>query len=197
MRKNLILGAVAGTALVLSSGSLALAAGGDGGSHHAQDGGASARTSVTAPTVFACDGGAQKAVKNRIVSSPFTFSEAPGVDIGIPGAAVSIAGPARGTDTLVVTVSGETRLTGSTGTQDWMGLEVKVDGVNIKPFTAAGDVMAISGSSTWNLNSATFCAKIGPGTHRVRAFTNLADFDTDDTLGGWIDDYTLSVEKSE
>ena len=197
MRKNLILGAVAGTALVLSSGSLALAAGGDGGAHHAQDGGAAARTSVAAPTVFACDGGAQKQVKNRIVSSPFTFSEAPGVDIAIPGAAVAIAGPARGTDTLVVTVSGETRLTGSTGTQDWMGLEVKVDGVNIKPFTAAGDVMALSGSPTWNLASATFCAKIGPGTHSVRAFTNLADFDTNDTLGGWFDDYTLSVERSE
>src|SRR5688500_18615993 len=157
MRKNLILGAVAGTALVLSSGSLALAAGGDGGSHHTQDGGAaSARTSAAAPTVFACDGGAQKQVKNRIVSSPFTFSEAPGADIAIPGAAVSIAGPARGTDTLVVTVSGETQLTGSTGTQDWMGLEVKVDGVNIKPFTAAGDVMALSGSPTWNMHSATF-----------------------------------------
>lgn len=196
MRKNLILGAVAGAALVMSSGSLALAAGDDGGSHHAQAGGA-ARASVTAPTVFACDGGAQKAVKNRIVSSPFTFSEAPGVDIGIPGAAVSIDGPARGTDTLVVTVSGETRLSGSTGTQDWIGLEVKVDGVNIKPFTAAGDVMAFSGSPTWNLHSATFCAKVGPGTHSVRAFTNLADFDTDDTLSGWIDDYTLSVEKSE
>jgi len=197
MRKNLILGAVAGTALVLSSGSLALAAGDNGGSHHAQDGGAAARTSSVAPTVFACDGGAQKQVKNRIVSSPFTFSEAPGVDIAIPGAAVAIAGPARGTDTLVVTVSGETRLTGSTGTQDWIGLEVKVDGVNIKPFTAAGDVMAFSGSPTWNLHSATFCAKIGPGTHSVRAFTNLADFDTDDTLSGWIDDYTLSVERSE
>jgi len=198
MRKNLILGAVAGTALVLSSGSLALAAGGDGGSHHAQDGGVAARTSSVAPTVFACDGGAQKAVKNRIVSSPFTFGEAaPGVDIAIPGAALAIAGPAAGTDTLVVTVSGETRLTGSTGTQDWIGLEVKVDGVNIKPFTAAGDVMAFSGSPTWNLHAATFCAKVGPGAHRVQAFTNLADFDTDDTLGGWIDDYTLSVEKSE
>jgi hypothetical protein len=196
MRKNLILGAVAGTALVLSSGSLALAAGGNG-SHQAQGGGA-ARTSVTAPTVFACDGGAQKAVKNRIVSSPFTFGEAaPGVDVAIPGAALAIAGPAAGTDTLVVTMSGETRLTGSTGTQDWIGLEVKVDGVNIKPFTAVGDVMAFSGSPTWNLHSATFCAKIGPGAHRVQAFTNLADFDTDDTLGGWIDDYTLSVEKSE
>ena len=198
MRKNLILGAVAGTALVLSSGSLALAAGGTGGSHHAQDGGAAARTSAVAPVVFACDGGAQKQVKNRIVSSPFTFSEAaPGVDTFIPGAGVAISGPSRGTDTLVVTVSGETRLSGSTGTQDWIGLEVKVDGVNIKPFTAAGDVMAFSGSPTWNLHSATFCAKVGPGTHSVRAFTNLADFDTDDTLSGWIDDYTLSVERSE
>ena len=180
----------------MSSGSLALAAGGSGGGSNQAQGGTTVEAS--APTVFSCDGGAQKAVKNRIVSSPFTFSEAaPGVDIGIPGAAVSIEGPARGTDTLVVTVSGETRLTGSTGTQDWIGLEVKVDGVNIQPFTAAGDVMAFSGSPTWNMHAATFCAKIGPGTHRVRAFTNLADFDTDDTLGGWIDDYTLSVEKSE
>jgi hypothetical protein len=195
MRKNLILGAVAGTALVLSSGSLALAAGGNGGSHQAQAGGSTVE--ATAPAVFACDGGAQKAVKNRIVSSPFTFAENPGADIAVPGAAVSVAGPRAGADTLVVTFSGETQLTGSTGNQDWIGLEVHVDGVPIRPFTAAGDVMALSGSPTWNMHSATFCTKIGPGTHRVQAFTNLADFDTDDTLGGWIDDYTLSVERSE
>ena len=195
MKKNLILGVAAGAALVLSSGSLAIAAGSDGGS--AQAPGAKARTSAIAPTVFSCDGGAQKAVKNRIVSSPFTFGENPGVDIPVPGALLSIAGPARGTDTLVVTFSGETQLTGSTGTQDWMGIEVHVDGVPIRPFTAFGDVMALSGSPTWNMHSATFCAKIGPGDHRVRAFTNLVDNDADNTLGGWIDDYTLSVEKSE
>jgi hypothetical protein len=57
--------------------------------------------------------------------------------------------------------------------------------------------MALSGSPTWNMHSATLCTKIGPGTHRVRAFTNLVDNDADNTLGGWIDDYTLSVEKSE
>jgi hypothetical protein len=196
MRKNLILGAAVGAALVLSSGSLALAAGGNGGSHQAQ-GGASARSAVTAPVVFACDGGAQKQVKNRIVSSPFTFAENPGVDIAIPGAAVAIAGPASGTDTLVVTFSAETQLTGSTTNQDWMGLEVQVDGVPIRPFTAVGDVMALSGSPTWNEHSATFCTKIRPGNHSVRAFTNLVDNDTNDTLGGWIDDYTLSVEKSD
>jgi hypothetical protein len=198
MQSKLIAGGAVAAALVLSSGSLALAASGAGHDGSSAQGGASqaARSARTAPTVIACDGGAQKAVKNRIVNTPFTFGE-PAADLAIPGAGVAIAGPASGKDTLTVTFSGETQLTGSTGTQDWMGLVVKVDGVPIQPFTAAGDVMALSGSPTWNLHGATFCTKIGPGTHRVQAYTNLADFGTDDGLGGWIDDYTLSVEKSE
>lgn len=196
MKQNLIFGGVAATALVLSSGSLALAAGGHGAGS-AQDNPASARSAATAPTVYQCDGGAQKSVKNRIVSSPFTFAENGGADINIPGAAVAVAGPASGTDIVTVTFSAETQLRGSTGTQDWMGLEVHLDGVPIQPFTAVGDVMALSGSPTWNAHGATFCAKIGPGLHRIKAVTNLADFDTDDSLNGWIDDYTLSVERSE
>lgn len=194
MQSKLIAGGAVAAALVLSSGSLALAASGDG--HDGAQGGAPRAAALAAPTVIACDGGAQKAVKNRIVNTPFTFGE-PAADLAIPGAGVGISGPDRGKDTLTVTFSGETQLTGSTGTQDWMGLVVKVDGVPIQPFTASGDVMALSGSPTWNLHGATFCTRIGPGPHRVQAYTNLADFDTNDSLGGWIDDYTLSVEKSE
>jgi hypothetical protein len=147
-------------------------------------------------TSFKCDGGAQKEVKNRMIDNPFTFSETTPF-INVPGAGLNIGGPASGSDTLVITFSGETQLTGSTGTQDWVGLQVLVDGAPVEPHTPAGDVMALTGEPTWNLNSGTFCTKVGPGNHNVQVQVNTADNDTNDTLNGWVDDYTLSVERSQ
>ncbi len=191
IRKTLVIAAAA--TFAASGAGIAVAA--NGGGNAQQPTGVHAKHAKAAAFV-ACDGGAQKQVKNRIGNTPFTYGETGG-NVAIPGTALKIGGPRAGRDTLVITFSGETQLTGSTGTQDWQGLEIHVDGVPINPYTASGDVMALNGSPTWDLHSGTFCTKIGPGTHTVEAFTNLADFDTDDTLGGWIDDYTLSVERSE
>lgn len=195
MLKKLFVGGAA-TALAVSTAGLALAASGQGGAQ-APAGGAHATARSATPIV--CDGGKQKRVLNRIVSSPFTFDEASGTPL-VPGAAVVVAGPARGLDTLSIEFSAETQLGGSTtgdNLYDWMGLEVLVDGVPIQPFTASGDVLAITGSNAYNSNAAQFCTKIKPGRHKVQVRTNLHDGNVDDALTGWLDDYTLHVEVSD
>jgi len=186
MKKNLIIAGGA-AALVLSTGGLALASGDPNpqGSHDA---------SASTVNVIKCDGGANVNVRTRIVNTPFTFPETG--DVLIPGAELALNGPAAGTDTVVVTFSGETRLFGADA-DDWMGIEVKLDGVNIEPFTAVGDVMALSSDDNWNMNSAQFCTKVGPGAHRLQVFTNTFDSSGNSSLSGWIDDYQATFTRYE
>jgi hypothetical protein len=184
--------AIGATVLVVGAAGLATATGSDPQAPPTRG------ASPSSVEVVKCDGGAQKRVYNRIVSSPFTFGE--GAAVAVPGAAVAVPGPAKGTDTLTITFSGEANLTGYTDTDErlnWLGLEVLVDGVPIQPYTAVGDVMAFHGPGGYDMNSATFCTKIRKGPHSVRVRTNLFDGGTNDALTGWLDDYTLSVEQSE
>lgn len=190
MKKNLLIAGGA-AALVMSTGGLALAA----GDTNAQAGGVSAFAAKTT-TVKSCNGGASKGLQTRIVNSPFTFNET-GVndqDQAVPGAKVTLFGPAVGTDTLLVTYSAETQITGGDA-NDWMGLEVHKNGVPINPFTPGADKLAITGEPSWNSNSVQFCVKIGKGAHRLEVFTNLHDSSGSHTLHGWLDDYTLSVQR--
>lgn len=151
-----------------------------------------------AVTALGCSGKASKAVKTRIVTSPFTFVETAvnQEDQDVPGAWLDIAGPASGKDTYLVTFSAETQVRGGDA-DDWMGLEMHVDGTPINPYTASGDVLAFSGEPSWNSNSMQFCVRLGPGTHRFETKTNLSDFLSNSTLTGWLDDYTLSVQRFE
>lgn len=145
---------------------------------------------------IACDGGASKGLKTRIVNTPFTFVET-GTnqqDQAVPGADVVVQGPHHGKDTYLVTFSAETQLVGGDD-NDWIGLEMHVDGTPIEPYTASGDVLALAAEPSWNSNSMQFCVKLGPGSHSVKTMTNLSDFNSDASLHGWLDDYTLSVQR--
>ena len=92
---------------------------------------------------------------------------------------------------MLVTFSAESQITGGDA-NDWMGLEVHLDGTPINPFTAAGDVLAFTGEPSWNSNSIQFCTKIGPGAHRLKVLANLHDSSGSHSLFGWLDDYTVS-----
>jgi len=153
----------------------------------------SAKVSKTSSGVIKCDGGQSINMRSRIVNSPFTFNET-GVndaDQAVPGAQVLVNGPKHGTDTVLVTFSAETQITGGDA-NDWMGLEVHDNGTPINPFTAGSDKVAITGEPSWNGNSLQFCAKIDKGAHVLRAYANLHD-SSGHTLHGWLDDYTFSV----
>jgi hypothetical protein len=186
-----LLGAAAVSTAALAAGGAALATdGGPQGSSHT-----SARSAKTV-TVNSCNGGAHKQLKTAIVNTPFTFGETAvnQQDQNVPGAVLRLRGPASGLDTYLVTFSAETQVTGG-DTNDWLGLEMHADGTPINPYTAAGDVLAFTGSPSWNSNSMQFCVRLGRGVHTFRAKANLADQGTASTLSGWLDDYTLSVQR--
>jgi hypothetical protein len=183
-------------AVVITSGGLAVA-----GSSALAAGGAekpqgvqSAKVSAKTSGVIKCDGGQNINMRSRIVNSPFTFVET-GVndaDQAVPGAKLAVKGPKHGTDTLLVTFSAETQITGGDA-NDWMGLEIHLDGTPINPFTAGSDKVALTGEPSWNGNSLQFCTKVGKGKHTLATYANLHDSSGSHTLNGWLDDYTFSV----
>ncbi len=184
MKKMLI--AAGAAAIVASTGGLALASGNN------DPQGSATVSAATTPHVFKCDGGPTVNVKTRTVNTPFTFGETD--DLAIPGAKLNFNGPKSRKDTVVVTFSGETRLYNAES-DDWMGIEVKLDGVNIQPYTESGDVMALASDDNWGMHSAQFCTKVGPGKHTLEVFTNTADFAGDSALSGWIDDYQTTFQR--
>jgi hypothetical protein len=191
MYRKTLIGAAAAT-LALSGAGFAVAAAGDDGPQAAPGG--STRTNGA---VFKCDGGATTQVWNRISSTPSTFNE--GTVLTVPGSVV-VKGPKNGKDTLSIAFSGESNLFGSTDSderQDWMGIEVHVDGVPIQPYTAVGDVYAFAGPGGYDSHAAQFCTKIGKGKHRVEVKLNLHDAGAANSLTGWIDDHTLHVERHQ
>ena len=119
-------------------------------------------------------------------ADPFSFAGTSNATVQIPGAGLTLTGPATGTDTLLITYSAETYYTGT----GWMGIRVLKDGVPIQPYANNGSPYAINSSATYQGNSAQFCTKIGKGAHkiRVRAYTTggVGEY-------GWFDDWTLSV----
>lgn len=148
-----------------------------------------------ATNTIRCDGGRNLGMQTRINSTPYTFSElaVDAADQQVPGMVVKFKGPKRGTDAFLVTFSAESQLTGASTTSDWMGIETHLDGVPIQPYTAAGDVYAFTSTPNWQSNSAQFCVRVGKGKHQLRVYANLHDGSSNDTLGGWLDDATMSV----
>jgi hypothetical protein len=135
-----------------------------------------------------CNGGAAKSLLTRLQANPFSFSGTSGADVAVPGARVTVRGPKRGTDTLLVSFSAETYYSGS----GWMGLEVHKDGVPIAPFANNGSPFAFTSAASYNGSSAQFCTKVGPGLHTLSVQANTTG---DSTESGWIDDWTMSVQR--
>jgi hypothetical protein len=187
--------AIAGLTAALATTALVAASATAVGGQNAQ-GAAPGSTARKATTVIKCDGGQLINMRSRIVNSPFTFNET-GVndqDQAVPGAGLLIRGPRKGTDTVLVTFSAESQITGGDA-NDWMGLETHLDGVPINPFTASGDVLAFTGEPSWNSNSMQFCTTVGRGLHKLQVFANLHDSSGSHTLHGWLDDYTVSFQR--
>jgi hypothetical protein len=197
MKKQLL----ATAAVVLATAGVAYSAGGanaSGDDKNAQGRSTSRASALAATTsgIVKCDGGAAINLRTRIGNSPFIFPETavPDEDRAVPGASLALTGPSSGTDTYLVTFSAESQITGGDA-QDWMGLELKLDGVNVNPFTAVGDVLAFTGEPSWNHNATQFCAKVGPGAHQFQVYSNLHDTGADHSLSGWLDDYTVGFQR--
>jgi hypothetical protein len=143
-------------------------------------------TAAAAPVV--CNGGASLQLVSRSQVVPFSFAGTSNADVTIPGAGAVLKGPAVGTDTVLVTFSAETYYTGT----GWMGLEVWLDGVPMQPYANNGSPYAINSSDAYVGASAQFCGKIRAGYHAVSVKANTTGGAGE---SGWIDDWTLSIQR--
>ncbi len=170
---------VGGTALTFTPSNAA-----EGNHPTQQEHAASAR--ATGPVK--CDGGAALGLSTRLSADPFSFDGTSNSVIPVTGAKVTLKGPKHGTDTVLVTFSAETYYSGS----GWMTLETHKDGVPIAPFANNGSPYAFTSAAAYAGNSAQFCTKIGRGLHTlsVNAGTTGGSGEF-----GWIDDWTMSVQR--
>ena len=135
-----------------------------------------------------CDGGAAKSLSTRLQADPFSFVGTSGADVAVPGAQVTLRGPSRGTDTVLVTFSAEAYYSGT----GWMGLEIHKDGVPVAPFADNGSPFALTSEGAYHGDGAQFCTKIGRGVHTLSVQASTTGGRSE---SGWIDDWTLSVQR--
>lgn len=173
-----------------TTASTATGSGGSSGADRpAEHAGQRVAARATAPVV--CSGGPLKAMTSRLSGEPFTFPGTSNADVAVPGAQVTLKGPRRGTDTVLVTFSAETYYTGT----GWMGLELHKNGVPTPPYADNGSPFAFASEANYQGHSAQFCTKIGRGTHTFAVMASTTgDAATD---SGWLDDWALSIQRFE
>jgi hypothetical protein len=142
------------------------------------------RTAARAAAPVTCSGGALKKMTSKLSADPFSFPGSTGADVAVPGARLSLAGPRRGTDTVLVTFTAETYYTGS----GWMSLELHKDGVPAAPYADNGSPFAFTAEASYQAESAQFCTKIGRGVHTLAVTASTTGDATTDS--GWLDDWT-------
>jgi hypothetical protein len=150
---------------------------------------------ATAVTPTVCNGGVLKRTYS-IGSNDFQIVNA-GPTQPLTTSSLTFAGPASGTDTVMVTFSAETQLRGNTdGAQfDWIEGQVNLDGV---PITDVGpSQLALSGSSTYSSNAFQACVKVGPGIHRLTPRAGVVTNGSSTGETGWIDDWVLRADVTE
>jgi hypothetical protein len=149
------------------------------------------RVVAKATTPVTCDGGALKKMSSRLSADPFSFAGTSGADVAVTGAQVALTGPKTGKDTILVTFTAESYYTGS----GWMGVELHKDGVPAAPYADNGSPFAFTSQASYHGDSAQFCTKIGRGTHVLAIQASTTGDSTTDS--GWIDDWTMTVERFE
>ena len=183
-------GALALAGLGLATG-VASAAGSAGPSQARADGTqASSVHAAAAARVRTCTGGVAKRTQTVGSNTPTIFSSS---TVSLLPTPLVVAGPSRGSDTLLLTWSSETQLRGNAkNTQfDWIEGIITVDGVPVTD--VGGDQLALSGAPFYASNATQACVKIGKGSHRIqlqaRVVSNSGQAET-----GWLDDWELRAD---
>ena len=184
-------GAVALAGLGLATG-VASAAGPAGPSQARADAPQASGVRAAAAAVRTCNGGVSKRTQTVGSNTPTTFSST----VSLLPTPLVIAGPAKGTDTLLLTWSSETQLRGNAKNSqfDWIEGIITVDGVPVTD--TGGDQLALSGSPFYASNATQACVKIGRGNHKIqlqaRVVSNSGQAET-----GWLDDWELRADVLE
>ena len=145
-----------------------------------------------------CNGSANLGFRVKISNAPSTTTSS--TYVALPGASVTLSVPASSTRIFVASFSAETRLIGNAeppaGAANWIELQVRDNGQPMQP-QDIGSALAFASANLYQSNAATFC-----GT-----FTNTSGSTVNHTvsvwwrrvgptgLTGWLDDWTLRVEK--
>ena len=185
MRRALIVGG-ATAALALSSVGVALA----GSSQQTPP--EQVQRGLSEPVTKTCNGGALKQVKSVSTDNGYNYYEGPRTTVR--GARVTVSGPARQKDTVIVTFSASAALGNSTpGDYDQAVLRARVDGSPLRP--GRDDQAVLTGASNqYESSSLQFCGRIGSGSHTIDLTTQVLDNATDDGLYLFLDDWTMKVE---
>lgn len=143
-----------------------------------------------------CRGGAQEQALVQMNDLPTNLVEN-GAFALLPGAVVNFNTPANDTDQILVTFSGEGRLTGQPLSYvppvDFLQIRVLLDGVPMPPLND----LAFS-TDAGNADAAEACVRIPTAdvamVHQVRVEWQLVDTGANNVLTGTLDDWVLHVE---
>ncbi len=137
-----------------------------------------------------CDGGVQKATRNRGVSG-WIYTGSDDGQIIMPGSIIRLHGPRTGRDVLSVNLSAESYLySGSQGK-----VKVLLDGVPMAPSDLnTGSTSDAPGYSTFAQN---YCRNIGPGRHSLRVVISDNDFGQTGDYFFELKDPMIHVEQSD
>jgi hypothetical protein len=146
--------------------------------------------------VTQCAGGVQEASIARMNDLPTSLDERPAFE-RLPGSQITFNTPANDGDQIMVTFSAEARLLGQpvtyTPPADFLQIQIMLDGQPMPPLNDLAFTTDIGQS-----DATQACHRVQPqdavATHRVWVEWLLVDQDTDETLTGTLDDWTLHVE---
>lgn len=175
------LASLASLGLVCAAASTGSAADGGAAARHPQQPAPVARLA----TVTSCNGAQALSLNTRISQDAYSFDGTSGAQVQVPGAQVLVKGPKKGKDTFLVTFSAESYYSGT----GWMGVEVEKDGV---PIPHSGGDFAFSSEAAYHSDSAQFCTTIGKGLHTLTVSASTTGGAGE---SGWLDDWTMSVQR--
>jgi len=149
------------------------------------------KVAAAAATPRLCSGGAFKRMQSIGSNSPTTINGT--AQVTLTPTPLVVAGPSKGTDTLLLTWTSETQLRGNTkGTDfDWIKGLISVNGVAV---TDNGvDQLALSGASSYGSNATQVCLRVGKGLHRIRLAAKVVN-SSGQAESAWLDDWLLRVD---
>jgi hypothetical protein len=182
--------AFSGVGAVVASGSTPREIG-QTGTASAASAAAPSKVAAAAAAPRFCSGGAFKRMQAVGSNSPTTIDGA--AQVTLTPTPLTVVGPAKGTDTLLLTWTSETQLRGNTkgADFDWIKGLISVNGVAV---TDNGvDQLALSGASSYASNGTQVCLRVGKGVHRIRLAAKVVNT-SGQAESAWLDDWLLRVD---
>ena len=110
----------------------------------------------------------------------------------LPGASLPIVVPAGQSDVIVVTFSAESRLFFA-GLDDRMILQIRANGFPLPPSNLSE--LTFKGDNSYSSNATQVCLRLAGGLYTIQVYWALSDAGSNNLLRGWLDDWTLKVER--